>query len=151
MKRVLAVGLDPTFVEIKDAPQFTPEFVRGFIDAEIERLRGLGYFVDSCLIDPGETADAVLKEHLQSQQFDCVVIGAGLRAPERVLLFERVVNLVHARAPHARICFNTTPADTAEAFRRVIRPVKKNVAQCVCFRCVSNMLLPMHARIYLDP
>jgi hypothetical protein len=121
-RHVLAVGLDPACVEIKDAPQLTPELVRAFIDAELDRVRGLGYFVDSCLIDLGETADTVLAGHLQSQQFDCVVIGAGLRAPERVLLFERVINLVHAWAPRARICFNTTPADTAEAVRRVIAP-----------------------------
>jgi hypothetical protein len=85
-------------------------------------VRGLGYFVDSCLIDLGETADAVLTEHLQAQRFDCVVVGAGLRAPERVLLLERVINLVHVLAPHARFCFSTTPADTAEAVRRAFTP-----------------------------
>jgi hypothetical protein len=42
--------------------------------------------------------------------------------PERLLLFEKIVNLVHALAPNTRICFNTTPADTAEAVRRWIEP-----------------------------
>jgi hypothetical protein len=52
-----------------------------------------------------------------------VVIGAGLRVPpERMLLFEKVLNLVHRLAPRASICFNTTPADTAEAVRRWIDP-----------------------------
>jgi hypothetical protein len=37
-------------------------------------------------------------------------------------LFEKVLNLVHALAPAARVCFNTTPADTAEAVRRWIEP-----------------------------
>jgi hypothetical protein len=37
-------------------------------------------------------------------------------------LFETVINLVHALASTARICFNTTPADTAEAVRRWIEP-----------------------------
>ena len=56
-------------------------------------------------------------------RFDCVVIGAGLRAPpERLFLFEKVLNLVHRLAPRASICFNTTPADTAEAVRRWINP-----------------------------
>jgi hypothetical protein len=51
------------------------------------------------------------------------VIGAGLREPaERLLLFEKVVNLVLIHAPHARICFNTTPADTVEAVQRWIKP-----------------------------
>jgi hypothetical protein len=36
------------------------------------------------------------------------------------LLFERIINLVHQRAPNSRIAFNTTPSDTAEAARRWI-------------------------------
>jgi hypothetical protein len=56
-----------------------------------------------------------------SRHFDCVVIGAGLREPApRLLLFEKIINLVHSLAPQARICFNTTPADTADAVRRWI-------------------------------
>jgi hypothetical protein len=58
---------------------------------------------------------------LRSRAFDCVVIGAGLREPpERLLLFERIINLVHTLAPQSRIAFNTTPADTAEAAQRWI-------------------------------
>jgi hypothetical protein len=50
-----------------------------------------------------------------------VVIGAGLRQPpERLLLFEKIVNLVHVHAPQAKICFNTTPADTVQAVQRWI-------------------------------
>jgi hypothetical protein len=49
------------------------------------------------------------------------VIGAGLREPpERLLLFEKIINLVHMLAPQSRIAFNTTPADTAEAAQRWI-------------------------------
>jgi len=33
-----------------------------------------------------------------------------------------VLRAVHALAPNARICFNTTPADTAEAVQRWIEP-----------------------------
>jgi hypothetical protein len=39
-----------------------------------------------------------------------------------LLLFEKIVNLVHSLAPDAKICFNTTPADTAEAVQRWIEP-----------------------------
>jgi hypothetical protein len=46
------------------------------------------------------------------------MIGAGLRAPAQLLQFENVVNLVHARAPGTKICFNTNPSDTAEAVQR---------------------------------
>jgi len=37
-----------------------------------------------------------------------------------LLLFEKLINVVHAQAPDAKICFNTTPADTSEAVRRWI-------------------------------
>jgi hypothetical protein len=60
---------------------------------------------------------------LRSKTFDCIVIGAGLRQPApRLLLFEKIINLVHTLAPAARICFNTNPAGTAAAVRRWIGP-----------------------------
>ena len=117
-KRVLALGLDPAFADLKEFPQFTPALIRNFIDSQLARLRELGYEVVDCLVDTGQTADAVVARHLSSQEFDCIVIGAGLRAPAHLLLFERLLNLVHAQAPRAKLCFNTTPADTAEAVQR---------------------------------
>jgi hypothetical protein len=122
-KTVLAIGLDPVFVDFTAIPQFTPDMFRSFIDAQLDRLRNLGFDVVSCLIDTGETAEAVATAALRSARLDCVVIGAGLRLPrERLVLFEKVINLVHTLAPNARICFNTTPADTAEAVQRWIEP-----------------------------
>ena len=118
-KTVLAIGIDPALVDYTAFPQFTPEMFRTYIDAQIERVRGLGYDVTSCLIDLGDTAEAVAAEALRSRTFDCVLIGAGLRLPaERLLLFEKIINLIHRLAPNAAICFNTTPADTAEAVQR---------------------------------
>jgi hypothetical protein len=104
-------------------PGYSLELLRNHIDAQIERLRSQGYDAESCLIDLGDTAEAVVAKALRSKQADCVVIGAGLRQPpERLHLFETVLNLVHALAPNARICFNTNPADTAEAVQRWIEP-----------------------------
>jgi hypothetical protein len=117
-KRVLAMGLDPAFVDLKWSPNLTPELVKAFIESQLDRVRGLGYEVESCLVDTGASAEAVTQRHLDGGRFDCVVIGAGLRAPEHLRLFEKLINLVHARAPGAKICFNTTPADTAEAVQR---------------------------------
>lgn len=122
-KSVLAIGIDPAFVDFSAFPKYTPELLRNYIDAQIDQLRGLGYEAESCLIDLGGTAEAFVARVLRSKQVDCVVIGAGLRLPpERLLLFETVLNLVHALAPNARICFNTTPADTTEAVQRWITP-----------------------------
>ena len=122
-KTVLAIGIDPSFADFSAFPHLTPELVGHFINTQIEKLRTLGYDAESCLIDLGETAEAVAVAALRSRRPDCVVIGAGLREPaERLLLFEKIINLVLIHAPHARICFNTTPADTADAVQRWIKP-----------------------------
>lgn len=120
MAKVLALGLDPVHADFTAMPGLTPELVRGFIDAQLERVRALGHEVEDCLVDAGATAEAVLKQALAGRSYDCVLIGAGLRAPERLVLFEALLNLVHVHAPGARICFNTTPADSAEAVQRCL-------------------------------
>jgi hypothetical protein len=120
-QNVLALGLDPAFVDLTAHPGITAEQINSFIDVQLERLRHLGYDVDKCLVNPRvETAQATVTQHLDSRRFNCVMIGAGLRAPEHLLLFERILNLVHARAPHAKICFNASVADTVEAVQRWI-------------------------------
>ena len=120
MATVLALGFDPIFVDPKAMGGLSPEIVRNFIDAQLERIRGFGYEVQSCLVDTGNTAEGVLRSQLSKRSVDCVMIGAGLRAPEHLLLFEKLLNVIHAEAPGAKICFNTTPADSAEAVRRWI-------------------------------
>ncbi|WP_439396000.1 hypothetical protein ACRQ5Q_03240 [Bradyrhizobium sp. PMVTL-01] len=122
-KRVLAIGVEPGVADYSAFPQLTPELVRDYIEAQLLRLRDRGFEVTSCLIDLDAAAEAAVTAALREQRFDCIVIGAGLREPkERLLLFEKVLNLVHRLAPEAAICFNTTPADTAEAVRRWIDP-----------------------------
>ncbi|SDO02895.1 hypothetical protein [Afipia sp. GAS231] len=118
-KTVLAIGIDPSLVDYSAFPGFTPELVNHFIETQIAKLRAQGYDAESWLIDLGETAMTVAKAALASRPLDCVVIGAGLREPpERLLLFEKILNLVHVHTPHAAIGFNTTPADTVEAVQR---------------------------------
>ena len=116
---VLAIGLDPRFADYNAMPQFTPELVRAYLDAEIDRVRKTGLDVDACLLAPDETAEAAVEAALRARSYACVVVGAGLREPpEHLLLFEKVLNLVHRLAPDASIAFNSTPADTAEAVQR---------------------------------
>jgi hypothetical protein len=121
MTAVLAIGLDPVFADLAAFPQFTPQMLRGYIDGELDRVRAAGFEVVSCLIDGGETAAAVTADALRARRFDCVVIGAGLRLPpERLALFEEIINLVHRLAPDCRIAFNSHPADTLDAVRRAL-------------------------------
>ena len=71
------------------------------------------------IVDLGETAEAVVASRLRGKQYDCVIIGAGVRAnPKYFLLFERLLNVVHELAPKARIGFNTKPTDTVDAVQR---------------------------------
>jgi len=120
---ILAIGLDPAFVDFTAFPQLTPALVRHYLDSQIDRLRALGYDADSCFIDLGETAEQMTTTALKSKRYDCVVIGAGLREPAgHLMLFEKIINLVHRLAPDASICFNVNPADTAEAVQRWVKP-----------------------------
>ncbi|MBR1130335.1 hypothetical protein [Bradyrhizobium iriomotense] len=122
-KRVLAIGIEPGVADYSAFPQLTPDLVRNYIEAQLLRLRDRGFEVTSCLIDVDAAAEASVAAALREERFDCIVIGAGLREPrERLPLFEKVLNLVHRLAPEAAICFNTTPADTADAVQRWIEP-----------------------------
>ncbi len=93
-KSVLAIGIDPAFADFTTLPGLTPELVRHHIEAQLDQVRAAGFDVESCLIDLGETAEAVVVAALKARPFDCVMIGAGLREPApRLLLFEKIINL----------------------------------------------------------
>jgi hypothetical protein len=71
------------------------------------------------LIRPDETAVPTVERQLASANYDCVVIGAGVRLPPRhLVLFEAVVNVVFRAAPAAAVAFNTIPEDSADAAAR---------------------------------
>ena len=119
-KKVLMLGLDPKVVDYSHlAVKLDEPTLRAGLAADEKRLRDLGYDAKWLLIDRGETAEAVVSASLTEETFDCVLIGAGIRTvPPLFLLFERLVNLVHENAPHAKICFNTVPEDTAASVQR---------------------------------
>ncbi len=121
-KSVLVIGLDPTLIDFSQpgyAPGMDATKVFAGLKSSEEELTGLGYSVEMCLTDFGETAEAVVQGRLEQRRFDCVLIGAGVRAnPSNLLLFEKLINVVHEHAPQAKICFNTLPSDTAAAVQR---------------------------------
>ena len=59
MAAVLALGLDPEFVDPKSMGGLSPALVRAFIDSQVDRIRAAEYEVESCLVDLGETAETV--------------------------------------------------------------------------------------------
>jgi hypothetical protein len=117
-KRVLALGLDPKFLGDEVLQGLSPELVKSFIDTQLERVRSLGYEVRACLVDTGATAERALRRELEAAKFDCVLIGAGLRDEAQLVLFEKLLNIVHEKAGGAKICFNSSPADSADAVQR---------------------------------
>jgi len=121
-KSVLVIRLDPTLIDFSQpgyAAGMDATKVLAGLKASEDELARLGYSVRMCLIDFGETAEAVVQSQLQQKRFDCILIGAGVRTnPSNFLLFEKLVNVVHEHAPQAKLCFNTMPNDTAAAVQR---------------------------------
>jgi hypothetical protein len=121
-KDVLVIGLDPALIDFSE-PGYAPgmdatKVLAGLKSSENELTR-LGYSVQTCLTDFGETAATVVQAKLEHTQFDCILIGAGVRTnPSHFLLFEKLINVVHEHGPRAKLCFNTAPGDTAEAVKR---------------------------------
>jgi hypothetical protein len=119
-KKVLMLGLDPKVVDYSHlAVKLDEATLRAGLAADEKRLRELGYDAKWLLVDRGETAEAVVAAALKEKTFDCVLVGAGIRtiAP-MFLLFEKLINVVHEGAPHAKICFNTVPEDSAVSVQR---------------------------------
>ena len=121
-KSVLVIGLDPTLIDFSQpgyAPGLDATKVLAGLKSSEEELTRLGYSVQMCLTDFGETAEAVVRSQIERKRFDCILIGAGVRTnPSNFLLFEKLVNVVHQYAPQAKLCFNTLPSDTAAAVQR---------------------------------
>lgn len=77
--------------------------------------------IDVCFINSDETTVPTLERHLARNAYDCVVIGAGVRLPpNRLNLFEAVVNTIRRAAPQTAIAFNTRREDSAAAAARWI-------------------------------
>ena len=125
-KSVLLIGLEPALIDFSapdyaGLPGLDAAKILAALKADEERLNSLGYDVQMCLTDFGETAETVVLGQLKRKRFDCVLIGAGVRTiPKHFILFEKLINVVHANAPRAKLCFNTKPSDTAEAVQRWI-------------------------------
>lgn len=123
-RSILIVGIAPEAVDYSD-PAIPPgmnaeKVAAGLVEAR-KQFADRGDRADMCMLQPDGSAATVVAEHLARADYDCVVIGAGLRKPEKNLaLFEAVINAVHRHAPRAAIAFNTTPNDSALAAERAL-------------------------------
>jgi hypothetical protein len=121
-KKVLLLGIDPNFIDVNLATStgWDANRVKAVAQEENNKLTDLGYEPQICFIDLGETAESVVSDRLSRENFDCIMIGAGVRlVPQHTVLFEKIINAVHQKAPpSSKICFNTNPGDSAEAVLR---------------------------------
>jgi hypothetical protein len=122
MTRILLLGLDPETVDYSDPalpPGMNAEKVHAGIAVALKQFTDRGWESDVGFIRPDETAGQTVERQLRSTQYDCVVIGGGVRLPPRNLaLFEVLINAVRKAAPGAAIAFNTRPDDSADAAAR---------------------------------
>jgi hypothetical protein len=122
MKRVLLVGLDPATVDFSDPalpPGMTAEKIHAGIKLAHADMAERGWLAENCFIRPDETAVPAVERSLAGSHYDCVVVGAGVRLPpNRLALFEAVINAIHRSAPQTAIAFNSRPEDTGAAAAR---------------------------------
>ena len=109
MTKILFVGQKPETVDFSDPslpPGFNAEKINAGIALGVKKIEEHGWKGDTCMITPDAAGSAMLEKALTGANYDCVVIGGGLRLPPKSLaLFETVVNIVHKAAPNAVIAF----------------------------------------------
>jgi hypothetical protein len=126
VKKILFIGQEPETVDFSDPalpPGFDAKKIHAGIDVAMREMSERGWQSDLCLVRPDATATSAIERQLSLVQYDCVVIGGGLRIPPRsLILFEQIVNAVHKSNPTVSIAFNTRPEDTADAAARWLKP-----------------------------
>jgi hypothetical protein len=121
-KSVLIIGEDPSLIDF-DAPgapkDMSADKVMDGLNGSAARLRGQGHRADLLLTRDAESVEAQTIAALAQAEYDVIVVGAGLRTlPPMAAQFERLINVLHARAPRARLAFNSNPADSDTAAQR---------------------------------
>ena len=80
-KRVLFLGIDPKLIDLNLATTtgWDTNPVEATAQDAYKRLTELGYEVQYCFIDLGETAERVVSDTLSREKFDCIMVGADVR------------------------------------------------------------------------
>ena len=118
-KKIILVGWHPSVVNYEKWPGLTAEKLEAALNADRDKLNGLGYEATLGFIYDGDSATQELEATLKQTAYDVILIGAGVRKDDdHFLVFEKLVNVVHENAPNARIAFNTGPTDSDIAVQR---------------------------------
>jgi hypothetical protein len=92
------------------------------------RLREAGLAATVIVLADDEAGDARLTQELSDSDYDGVVIGSFISGQDpqlppteqTTLWFNRVLNIIHAHAPAARIILVRNPGDALPAISRVL-------------------------------
>jgi hypothetical protein len=124
MTKILVIGLHPDAIDYTKHPGLDEATLTARIEQGDAALRAAGFDAVTCLVDTDpDAAEKTIGEQLSEESFGLAVIGGGVRmAPENTLLFERMINVLVAKAPGIRFCFNTSPETTIDAIRRWVEP-----------------------------
>lgn len=121
-KAILIIGEDPAEIDFDapDAPKgMSADKIMAGLNQSVEQLESEGHEARLLLTKNESTVEAQTRDALSQSQYDVIVIGAGLRTlPPMAGQFEKLMNVLHEQAPQAKLAFNTSPADSAEAARR---------------------------------
>ncbi|HEY5825354.1 MAG TPA: hypothetical protein VIT44_13360 [Cyclobacteriaceae bacterium] len=122
MKKILILGIDPRTINFADPelPQgISIEKVEQGTRATLEKLISMGYNTELFLIATGATDLSNLAKQLNEKYYDGIVIGNGIRSlATNFILFEQIINVVHANTTKSKIIFNSLPSNTDEAVKR---------------------------------
>jgi hypothetical protein len=79
--KVLFLGIDPKSIDVTLATTtgWDANRVKAVAQEADNKLTELGYEVQNCLVDLGETAESVVLDTLSREKFDCIMVGAGVR------------------------------------------------------------------------
>ena len=125
IKKILFLGIDPKLIDVNlaNTTGWDANQVKAVAQEANNKLTELGFEVQNCLVDLGDTAESVISDRLSRENYDCIMIGAGVRIlPQHTVLFEKIINAVHQKAPpSSKICFNTNPGDSVDAVLRWVR------------------------------
>jgi hypothetical protein len=122
MKKILIIGMDPHTIDFTNPelpPGLTVEAIEKGTNTTLEKLNAMGYTAELFLVETGATDLNNLAKQLTEKNYDGAVIGNGIRGLKvNFILFEQIINVVHANAPKSKIIFNSLPTDTDVAVKR---------------------------------
>jgi hypothetical protein len=121
--RVLLIGVDTSKIISHNIPGYNPAEIHRLSVIAKDNLNEMGYDAKWCYLDiTSSNPSEKLSEELMTNQFDCILVGAGLRKrPDQLRLLESLINIIHEHTVGAKICFNEDVYDTIETVTRTLK------------------------------